>query len=155
MQEDQKSFPFFLSPATHKGNASALLVEKDCLFAKRTGDACVVASVGEFVQEVGLAASDSALWGMGRPQPQRGPRKLQGGIMHFVPTEVPLADLTAENVGQLLPCASLKNFVMLFELKHNGSQIEPVNGTNAAVLVTRKKLAIPCLRVLRVGVMVS
>ncbi len=71
--------------------------------------------------------------------------------MKFVPYEVPLADLTLETVGQLLPeKAFLKNFLVLFELGVEQNKICPRNAANIAVLVCRKKLQLPCLRLLRV-----
>ena len=149
---EAKAFPFALLSATHKGSYNVALPEKDCLCLKRTGDACSVVDVHSYIQEVGLAASDSAVWAHARPQPQRGPRKLQGGSFNFIPAAVPLADMTADTCGQLIPTVPLKNYSVLYEMQHVGSQLSPANGSNVAVVATRKKLAIPCLRLARVGV---
>ena len=120
---------------------------------KRADGVSNTVQVNEFVAEVGLSNHDGAIWSHSRPQPARGPRKLQAGSMRFVPELVAITDQSEETCGQLLTSAPLKSFCLLYEMKFNANHIGPTNGVNSAYLMTRKKIAIPCLRLLRVGVL--
>ena len=73
--------------------------------------------------------------------------------MRFVPGFVAITDQSEETCGQLITSAPLKSFCLLYEMQFNANYIGPTNGVNSAYLVTRKKIAIPCLRLLRVGVL--
>ena len=59
--------------------------------------------------------------------------------MHFCPTEVALADMTLENVGQLAPNKFMKSVLICFEVARGGNKIAPKNGRNLAGIVFRKK----------------
>ena len=69
----------------------------------------------------------------------------------FNPTEVPIHDMTVENVGQLLPQTTfMKHFIILYEVEKSGNKIAPKNNTNLAALVPRKKTTVNCSRLLRI-----
>ena len=103
-----------------------------------------VTSVADILAEAGLQQGDAAVWGHGRPQQQRGPRRLAASAVHFCPTEVALADMSLENVGQLAPKTFMKNVLICFEVVQGGNKIAPKNGSNLAGIVCRKKIQLNC-----------
>ena len=88
------------------------------------------------------------LWGTERLVTKRGPRVLSFLPAHFVPEPVNMADHSLESVGQLLkfPCA---DFQLIYVMHLQDAKFEPKNGTNAAAWVARKKIVLPCGRVVR------
>ena len=70
--------------------------------------------------------------------------------VHFCPTEVALADMTLENVGQLAPTTFMKNVIICYEVAQEGNKIAPKNGGNLAGIVCRKKLILNCGRLMRI-----
>ena len=151
--EGIKSFTFALLPPTHKGAQHVSFVEKDCVCVKRVEGVSNTVQVNEFVSEVGLSNHDGTICSHSRPQPARGPRKLQAGAMRFVPEFVAITDQSEDTCGQLIPSAPLKSFCLFYEMKFDANHIGPTNGVNSAILATRKQIVIPCLRVVRVGVL--
>ena len=148
-------YPFALLPLGFVGTPSTAVPERDAVCLKRAEGGAgpgVLTHVGAWLAEAGIAHNADAVWGHNRPQPQRGPRKLLAtGGFKFCPADVPLADLTMDSVGQVLPARTLKDYMMVFDMRLVEQRIEPLNGTSLAALVTRKKRMIPCLRVLRVS----
>ena len=128
-------------------------MEKDCLCVKRSQEGVTkVENIHKYLGDEGLLNIDNAAWAHSRQQPAKGPRKLQGGQMRLIPEHANLTDQTVDTVGQLIPIFPLKSLAVLYELKHNGQQLQRLNGLHAAVLCTSKRYAIPCLRVVRMNV---
>ena len=155
-EESPGGYPFSVLPVNHKGNLTTPHVERDCLCLKRTPDTdtVVATSVTEYLKDVGLQNNLDAVWAHARPQPQKGPRKLCAGNVKFVPTTVETGSLTLETVGQLLPEGkAFRNFMILYELQYKENKhIAPQNGSNVAVLCTRKKMTVSPGRLLRITV---
>ena len=121
--------------------------EKDAqvLLANTTGRELV--SVDAMLAKHNLM-SGGKIWGTERLVTKRGPRVLSFLPAHFVPEPVNMADHSLESVGQLLkfPCA---DFQLIYVMHLQDAHFEPKNGTNAAAWVTRKKIVLPCGRVVR------
>ena len=109
-----------------------------------------VTSIADILAESGLGQGDTAVWGHSRPQQQRGPRRLAASGVNFCPTEVTLADMTLDHVGQLAPKTFMKNMLICFEVARDGNKIAPKNGTNLACIICRKKIVLNCGRLMRV-----
>ena len=107
-------------------------------------------SIADILAEAGLAQGDAAVWGHSRPQQQRGSRRLTASGVNFCPTEVALADMSLETVGQLAPKTFMKNMLICFEVAQEGNKIAPKNGTNLACIICRKKIVLNCGRLMRV-----
>ena len=75
---------------------------------------------------------------------------MAASAVHFCPTEVALADMSLENVGQLAPKTFMKNVLICFEVvPQDGNKIAPKNGSNLAGIVCRKKIQLNCGRLMR------
>jgi hypothetical protein len=88
------------------------------------------------------------VWGCSRTVPKKGPRTLSFLGAHFVPNPSSVADLRMDSIGRLLQFPAV-DFQLIFELSLTGEKFEPPNGDNSAVWVSRKKLSIPCGRLLK------
>jgi len=148
---EKPAFPYSLLTLGYKGDPSSkpALPEKDCmcLFSQGGGEDCSVQSVHDALVHSGML-HDGEIWAHRRPQPQKGPRKLSSQGMVFLPDELAVANLTMPTIGCLTPFM-MKNFSILYEISKQGAKVAPQQGANVAVLIARKKVIVPCLRVLR------
>ena len=141
-------------PLTGKLEPGVPVLEKDAVLLVREAlsDEATLMSVEEALKKHDLA-TNGVVWGHSRTQPQKGPRKLTSTKPHFVPATVPLSDLTLESVGQCCRAATLvtSDWAITFEARFNENKLEPVNGTNVAAIVARKKVVVQCLKLIRVA----
>ena len=93
-----------------------------------------------------------SIWGFSRIAPRKGTRQLNpqgraGG--KYVPTTCNVRDLDMKTVGQLLR-PNLDDWLLLFVYVKDGTKFVPRNGSNCAAFVPRKRINIPCGRIVRV-----
>ena len=94
-----------------------------------------------------------SLWGFNRVVQRKGNRVLapiKPGA-EYIPNKVRnILDIDINTVGQVLS-PNLEDWTLIFVYsKGNSSAFEPPNGSNCAVFVPRRKILIPCGRVIRV-----
>ena len=91
------------------------------------------------------------IWGFSRISQRKGARVLvplrPGG--KSVPLKCNIGDLDAKTVGQVLG-PNLEDWALLSVYCKDGASFQPPNGSNCAAFVPRRKITIPCGRVVRV-----
>ena len=145
---------FAAMPLTSKLEPGAAILEKDAVVLYRDAAApeATLMSVEDVLKKQDILMN-GVVWGHTRTQPQRGPRKLTATKAWFVPTHVPLRDLTLDSVGQVCRAATLSSseWAVAFEVKLKEHVLEPVNHSNLAAIVARKKVMLQCLKLTRVA----
>lgn len=147
------SVVFAAMPLTSKLEPGASVLEKDAVVLYR--DAAAAEATVMCVEDV-LKQQDilmnGVVWGHTRTQPQKGPRRLTATKACFVPVQVPLCDLTLDSVGQACRVATLcSEWTVAFEVRVKDNMLEPVNHSNLAAIVARKKVVVQCLKLTRVA----
>ena len=77
----------------------------------------------------------------------RGPGAGPGA--QYVPSKCNIDDIDVKTVGQVLG-QNLEDWTLLFVFVKDAASFQPPNGNNCAAFVPRRKIAIPCGRVIRV-----
>ena len=130
------------------------VLEKDAVVLYRDAAAAeaTLMSVDELLKKLDILMNGS-VWGHSRTQPQKGPRKLTATKVGFLPTHVPLRDLTLDSVGQVCRVATLSggDWAIAVAVRAKENVLEPLNNSNVAAIVARKKVVVQCLKLARVA----